>query len=130
MKLLIDLNVVFDILMDRAPFADAAENVCSDRSNVCCVSAHTLTTVAYVMRKYDTALRVAAIDFLLNNFTIVPCDRGIFVSARQLGFADFEDAVIASTAKKAKCKYIITRNKRDFARSPIPALTPGEFLAL
>lgn len=36
----------------------------------------------------------------------------------------------AAAAKKANCAYIITRNKRDFANSPVPALTPGELLTL
>ena len=43
---------------------------------------------------------------------------------------DYEDAVAAAAAKKAKCDYIITRNKRDFTNSPVPALTPGEVLTL
>ena len=47
-----------------------------------------------------------------------------------LDFADYEDAVAAAAAKKAKCAYIIIRNKRDFANSPAPALTPGEFQTL
>ena len=69
-------------------------------------------------------------DFILTYFSIVPCDKAILSSALTLGFDDYEDAVVASAAKKAKCAYIITRNKRDFANSPVPALTPGEFLTL
>jgi predicted nucleic acid-binding protein len=47
-----------------------------------------------------------------------------------LGFADFEDAVIAAIARREKADYIITRNIKDYSKSPIPAITPEEFLAL
>ena len=82
------------------------------------------------MRFIGREAQDAAVDFILNNFTIVPCDKTILSSARTLRFADYEDAVVAAAAKKAQCAYIITRNKRDFANSPVPALTPGEFLTI
>ena len=89
-----------------------------------------VTTAFYLMRFIGREAQDAAVDFILNNFTIVPCDKTILSSARTLGFADYEDAVVAAAAKKAQCAYIITRNKRDFANSPVPALTPGEFLTI
>jgi hypothetical protein len=47
-----------------------------------------------------------------------------------LTFADFEDAVVASVAEAAKSDYVVTRNVSDFTGSPVPALTPTDFLAL
>jgi hypothetical protein len=35
---------------------------------------------------------------------------------------------VASVAEARTCSCVITRNTRDFASSPIPALTPFEFL--
>jgi len=43
---------------------------------------------------------------------------------------DFEDAIIAATALREKADYIITRNAKDYSKSPVPAVTPDEFLAL
>jgi hypothetical protein len=40
----------------------------------------------------------------------------------------FEDAVIASIAKREKADYIITRNEKDFQNSPVPAISPVRFL--
>ena len=80
--------------------------------------------------RFCMRLPQAALDFIFDNFTIVPCDRPTLISARALEFADYEVAVAAAATKKARCSYIITRNKRDFAKSPIPSLTPGEFLTL
>ena len=130
MKILIDLNVILDYLEDRAPFADEAENVIEDKRNQLFVSAHMVTTAFYLMRGRGVEVQNAALDFIFDNFTVIPCDKPTLTSARALEFMDYEDAVAAAAAKKAKCDYIITRNKRDFTNSPVPALTPGEFLTL
>jgi len=42
--------------------------------------------------------------------------------------SDFEDAIIAATALRENAEYIITRNIKDFTQSPIPAITPSDFL--
>jgi predicted nucleic acid-binding protein len=48
--------------------------------------------------------------------------------ALTLGIPDFEDAILAATAKREKTEFIITRNERDFSQSPVPALSPTDFL--
>jgi len=42
--------------------------------------------------------------------------------------SDYEDAFLAFCAKRIKAQYIITRNEKDFALSPVPALSPKAFL--
>ena len=41
---------------------------------------------------------------------------------------DFEDALQVAAARACGAQHIVTRNFRDFDRSPIPALTPAEAL--
>jgi hypothetical protein len=41
---------------------------------------------------------------------------------------DFEDALVASVAEVTGSEYIVTRNVLDFAGSPVPPITPTEFL--
>lgn len=41
---------------------------------------------------------------------------------------DGEDCIQYQSALSAGCDYILTRNKKDFALSTIPAMTPEEFL--
>jgi hypothetical protein len=41
---------------------------------------------------------------------------------------DLEDAMQASAAKSYKASWLITRNVHDYRKSPIPALSPSEFL--
>jgi hypothetical protein len=67
-----------------------------------------------------TSARLAG-STLLTNTTI-------FQRARQLPLGDFEDALVASVAEATGSDYIVTRNVSDFAGSPVPALTPTEFL--
>ena len=43
---------------------------------------------------------------------------------------DYEDAVIAQVARRNGCDYIVTRNLKDFENSPIPAVSPSQFIGL
>lgn len=49
--------------------------------------------------------------------------------ALDLPMADFEDALQTAAARACGARSIVTRNVRDFARSPVPAVTPGAVLA-
>ncbi len=48
--------------------------------------------------------------------------------ARLLEFNDFEDALQAVAAEACAADWIVTRNPRDFALSPVHVLTPSDFL--
>lgn len=41
---------------------------------------------------------------------------------------DFEDNLIISAAERTNSDVILTRNLKDFDRSPVPVQLPGEFL--
>ena len=41
---------------------------------------------------------------------------------------DLEDSLMMETAKREKMDLIITRNLKDYASSPVKALSPGQFL--
>ena len=44
--------------------------------------------------------------------------------------SDFEDNLHVACAVQARLDAIVTRNRKDFAGSPVPVLTPAELLAL
>jgi len=50
-------------------------------------------------------------------------------NAKHLNMPDYEDAVIASIAFRENASYIVTRNIADYANSPVPAITPADFIA-
>jgi predicted nucleic acid-binding protein len=39
-----------------------------------------------------------------------------------------EDAVVAATAARENADFIVTRNAGDFTKSPVPAISPADFL--
>ena len=41
---------------------------------------------------------------------------------------DYEDAIMVETAKNASVDYIVTRNIKDYIKSPISVITPAELL--
>ena len=49
--------------------------------------------------------------------------------ALSLPMTDFEDAMQVAAARACEADFIVTRNERDFAESPIPTLTPAGALA-
>lgn len=134
MKVLIDVNVVLDVILARRPWAadsalllDAVERA----SITGYVAGHTITTAYYIVARNSTARKAAtATTDLLRIVKVVPVGAADFAQALVLGMADFEDAVQAAAAAKVGADFIATRNEKDYRRSPIPARTPSELLAL
>jgi predicted nucleic acid-binding protein len=133
MKVMLDLNVVLDVVQRREPFYTASATVLSqavEGEHVACLPGHALTTLHYIVAKHASRKQAGTlVDWVLAHLEVVAQDRAQFVRARSLKFEDFEDAALASAAEAAVCKCIISRNVADFRNSPVPAVTPEEFLA-
>lgn len=134
MKVLLDINVVLDVLADRAPFAEDAASVMSllEAEEVDgFVAAHTITTIHYLLTKH-TGKRVAkrAVLDLLKLVTVVAVDQDRLLHGLALDWDDFEDAVQVACAEKAEVDYLVTRDKKLFRKSDVPTLSPPELLAL
>ncbi|MDO3379757.1 type II toxin-antitoxin system VapC family toxin [Geoalkalibacter halelectricus] len=130
---MLDLNVLLDVVQQRRSHyrASAAVLDFALKNNCGCIAAHMLTTMHYLVTKYAEKQQADdLIDWLLQNFTVVPADKTVFLRARSLGFSDFEDAVVCASAQEHHCRFIITRNTKDFTQSNNQALTPAEFLAM
>lgn len=132
MNVMLDLNVLMDYAQKREPhyaFSSIAISEVLKGNHTGYVPAHAVTTLYYLILKYiDEQKANENIDWLLEHFEITPINKSVFEQARQLQMRDFEDAVIASLAQRAKCQYIITRNLPDFVNSPVLAITPEEFV--
>jgi predicted nucleic acid-binding protein len=133
MRLMLDLNVLLDVVQRREPFYAASASLLSralDHEMEGYLPGHALTTLHYIVNR--SAGRKEAddlVDWLLAHLEIVAQDKLQFVRARNLAFHDSEDAVVASAAEASRCDLIATRNVADFEGSPVPAVTPEEFLA-
>jgi predicted nucleic acid-binding protein len=132
MKITVDLNVRLDVAQNRLPHYQASEEVLHRARGgeyEAVLPGHAITTLHYIIEKWpSTHLANQTIDGLLADFVIYPSDKTNFQRARQLAMKDFEDALVASVAEATGSDYIVTRNVPDFAGSPVPAMTPPEFL--
>jgi predicted nucleic acid-binding protein len=134
MKLLLDINVVLDVVLERDPWArPAAELLVALEKNQAkgFVAAHTLPTIYYVVAKSqdrDTATR--AIHDLLRLLDVVPVEREDVYRALSLPLNDFEDAVQAAAALRIDAEYLVTRNELDSKGAAITTASPSTILSL
>lgn len=134
MRLLIDINVLLDVVLERDPWArPAAELLATIETNQAqgFVAAHTLPTVYYIVAKSqarDTATR--AMHDLLRLLDVVPVEKQDFYRALSLPLNDFEDAVQAAAAFRIDAEYLVTRNEPDFKGASITTATPSTILSL
>ena len=132
-RVLLDVNVVLDVLLDRKPFADASAAVWAAIENGDAeglLSAHAVTTLHYLnVKTVGTRMATETTEALLSVFNVAPVDEAVLRSAVSLKWQDFEDAVTAAGARRAKCDAVVTRNPRDFKGAPVRVLTPAEALA-
>lgn len=134
MKLVIDTNVVLDLLINRAPFADAAAAVFTQiesGKHSACVCATTITTVHYLAHKNigDKQAR-ESLRQLLTLVEVAAVTRAVIDQALRSPLKDFEDAVLAESGHLAGGQAIITRNGKDFQGGPLRVYTPTEWLAI
>ncbi len=131
-RVLIDLNVVLDVLLDRAPHAEASAALWAavetgEAEGL--LAAHCVTTLHYLAsRSGGREFGDRCVADVLSVFTVAPLDAGVLESALALGWSDFEDAVCAASATGSGCQFIATRDPRGFKRSTCPALAPKEAL--
>ena len=133
MKITADINVLLDVFQKRQPhYAASAQvvNLVASGGIPGVFPAHGLTTLYYLVRRHDSkAGAEAAMDHVMRHFAIGNLDAEGWRDARQLAMDDFEDAVVATVGRTSGSDFIVTRNVTDFAGSPVPAITPADFLS-
>ncbi len=134
MSILIDTNVILDAVAKRPPFNESAEKILfliAKNKVDASITANTVTDIYYLTRKHLKNIEETKI-LLLKLFTlfqIIDVTGADCEKALELNMSDYEDALIAICAKRTKMDYIITRNIKDFANSPVPPITPDDFIA-
>ena len=134
MKILIDTNVIIDIINNRKEFVQdsfAALQVVL-KEHKACISTTTVTDVIYITKKAfeDSESQKQTLSVFFSKLKILPVTKKQIKQAFSSPMKDFEDAVQAFCAKKAGAKLIITRNTKDYALSPVKAITPADFLKM
>ncbi len=128
MRTLIDTNVVLDVFLKRQPHYAASNKILklARRQQIRgAVAAHSLANLFYLSGK---ACLPFIRDHLLEDCETVCGNSHQTKTSLNLGLADLEDALQVSAALEWKAAFIVTRNVRDFKRSPVPALSPAEWI--
>jgi hypothetical protein len=131
MLLLLDINIILDVVFQRPgePASSAWIGACNEQHQAW-VAWHSVATLAYLIeRERNPAVGRELVTGLLSWARVATTGHQDAVQALQLPMSDFEDALQVGAAQACGADYIITRNGRDFVQSPLPALSPEEFLA-
>lgn len=132
MKVLIDVNVVLDVLLDRQPWvvdAQAVWDANHNRQIEGFVVATAVTNLYYIARRLvgsQAALKASL--SCLAAFEVIPVDHSVLSDAAALPGNDFEDNVAIRCAVSSGMSAIVTRDSSGFAHSPVPSQTPRELL--
>ena len=123
---------MIDVARDRQPFAAPATELLSriERSGRSAYIAwHTVSNLYYLVApaRGDAVTRDFILD-LTRFLSIAPTNTSALRYAASLPLRDFEDAMQVAAAHACGAQHIVTRNLRDFRRSPIPAVSPQEAL--
>lgn len=133
MRVLLDLNVLLDVLLDRAPHADAAAALwaaieAGEAEGR--LSAHAVTTLHYLAaRAHGRAFAEQCVRDVTSVFAVSPVDGAVVARALALGFNDFEDAVTAAAAAADRCTAIASRDARGFRGATLPVQHPAAALS-
>jgi predicted nucleic acid-binding protein len=131
--LFIDTDVIIDFLTDRKPFSREAAilfTLIEQKKLKGYASSLTFSNLYYVLRKFETHNKVISkLDSLSKILTIVKVEEQTIRKALASGFPDFEDSIqYFSAIENKKIDVIITRNTKDYKKSDISIMTPGDYL--
>ena len=132
MRLLLDINVILDVILERPGETASSDLIATcSQQNQAWLAWHSVATLSYLIERQQNAKAARlAITELLTWAKVATTGHSDALQALHWTMADFEDALQASAAMACGANYIITRNMRDFAVSPVPAITPEKYLAL
>lgn len=132
MKLLLDADVLLDTALRRLPFSADSDQVvqwCQETPHSALVAWHSISNLYYLLRPDVGDARTRGfISDLMQFVSVASGGRDAVRQALLIPMRDFEDALQVAAALSGGAELIVTRNIRDFTRSPLKAVTPSQFL--
>ena len=131
--ILLDTDVLIDVALDRRPHSgpasellDRIEQGAEDAS----IAWHSVSNLYYMVAPARGGVRTRDFIVHLTRFVAVAATGTEAIRyAAELPMTDFEDAMQVAAARACGAGHIVTRNVRDYERSPIPAVDPQEALS-
>ena len=131
--MLLDTDVLVDIALDRHPHSESASELL-DRVEHGAESAyiawHSVSNLYYVVSPSRGGANTRDFIAHLTRFVGVAATGAEAIRyAAELPMTDFEDAMQVAAARACGAQHIVTRNVKDYERSPISAISPQEALS-
>lgn len=131
--LLLDLNVILDVILDRSPGADSAAALWAaieKGQGRGLIPAHGVTTIFYLLEKArGGAFARKGVERLISVFGVAPVNEDVVRRALVLAWPDFEDAVCAAAAEASGCEAIVTRDPGGYPNAPLPVVDAAAALS-
>ncbi len=133
MTALIDTCVIVDALQSRQPFCSDAQKIFILAANERfkgCISAKSVTDIYYITHRLthsDKETRVI-LEKLFSLFKVEDTAGADCLHALPSDISDYEDAIMAETAKRIEADCIVTRNEKDYKNSDVAVYSPSDFI--
>ena len=131
MRVFIDTNVLIDYLCRREPFFLPAKSLfalCYMGKIDIVMSSLSIVNSLYIGRKYHSDQLKQSLLGLSKIVYFADLSTPMVLETLQTDWLDYEDALQNATAVCEQCLCIVTRNKKDFVKSPLSVYTPEEML--
>ena len=128
--ILIDTDVLIDVALDNEPFAEASAQVLDlveQGYERACIAWHSISNLYYIVSPRHGGFSTRDFIVQLTHFVeVATTDAEGVRYAASLPMNDFEDALQVAAARECGATSIVTRNLKDYTKSPIPAISPAE----
>jgi hypothetical protein len=130
MRLLLDINVLLDVPFQRPGYTATSQVIARcGREHDAWLAWHSVATLAYLIERQHSAVQARHfIRSLLAWADVAVTQRSDALQALDWPMPDYEDTLQTAAAVACGAQMIITRNVRDFKGSPVPAMTPDDFV--
>lgn len=132
-KVFVDSDVILDVLIDRLPLNADANRLFSHaeagRINLMTSPLCVANTHYVISKKIGNANSKSLLSSVLKLIRVVDMPAQVVWNSFSSKVTDFEDALQVETAIQCGADLIVTRIVKDFRHSPVPVLTPSQFLA-
>lgn len=132
MRVLLDTDVIIDVAIDRQPFSVASGEILSMVENgfiEAYLAWHSIANFYYLVSSGKNESKARKfIKEILEFVDIAKTGKREAMFALQLQMKDFEDALQVSAANACLAEWIISRNLKHYRNSPVPAISPTEFI--
>ena len=129
MKILLDCDILLDVALQRTPHFEYSSRLldwAEQNPVTCAIAWHTFSNLIYLCDRKARKF----VEELLEFAEIPETNTDSMRLALEIGMKDLEDAMQAAAAEKFDAQIIATRNIKDYAKSPVKAMTPGKILPL